>query len=134
MNIFLALIILLGLKVLCCSSRVILIWPPLKSLGTVWEGKADIIVDSWVIWTYLKMFKLGGHDVSAFRQLLPRVDILFLSNHNVHKSLCGLCFWASESFNWQIFVNLSIKGSEAQKRKPHKLLWMLWFDKKVCLT
>ena len=24
------------------------------------------------------------------------LDILFLSNHNVHKSLCGLCFWASD--------------------------------------
>ena len=23
------------------------------------------------------------------------LDILFLSNHNIHKSLCGLCFWAS---------------------------------------
>ena len=68
LNIFLALIILLGLTVCSNSIRVILIWPPLKSLGTVW-GRTDIIVDSWVIWTYLKMFKLGGHDVSAFRQL-----------------------------------------------------------------
>ena len=24
------------------------------------------------------------------------LDILFLSNHNIHKSLCGLCFWASD--------------------------------------
>ena len=24
------------------------------------------------------------------------VDILFLSNHNIHKSLLGLCFWASD--------------------------------------
>ena len=23
-----------------------------------------------------------------------------------------------------------IKGSEAQKQRPHKLLWMLWFDEK----
>ena len=26
------------------------------------------------------------------------LDILFSSNHNIHKSLCGLCFWASDSF------------------------------------
>ena len=24
----------------------------------------------------------------------------------------------------------SIKGSEAQKQRPHELLWMLWFDEK----
>ena len=24
------------------------------------------------------------------------VDILFPSNHNIHKSSCGLCFWASD--------------------------------------
>ena len=24
------------------------------------------------------------------------LDILFSSNHNIHKTLCGLCFWASE--------------------------------------
>ena len=24
------------------------------------------------------------------------LDILFSSNHNIHKSLCGLCFWASD--------------------------------------
>ena len=24
------------------------------------------------------------------------LDILFLSNHNIHKSLCGHCVWASD--------------------------------------
>ena len=24
------------------------------------------------------------------------LDILFSSNHNIHKSLCGLCFWVSD--------------------------------------
>ena len=24
------------------------------------------------------------------------IDILFASNHNIHKSSCGLCFWASD--------------------------------------
>ena len=27
---------------------------------------------------------------------LCKLDILFLSNHNIHKSSCGLCFWASD--------------------------------------
>ena len=31
-------------------------------------------------------------------------------------------FWA--------YKNQSIKGSEVQKQRPHKLLWMLWFDEK----
>ena len=26
------------------------------------------------------------------------LDILFSSNHNIHKSLYGLCFWASDPF------------------------------------
>ena len=27
-----------------------------------------------------------------------------------------------------------MKWPEAQKQRPHELLWMLWFDKKVHLT
>ena len=28
--------------------------------------------------------------------VVPTLDIIFSSNHNIHKSLCGLCFWASD--------------------------------------
>ena len=28
---------------------------------------------------------------------IGRLDILFPSNHNIHKSSCGLCFWASDT-------------------------------------
>ena len=42
-----------------------------------------------------------------------RVDILFPSNHNIHKSSCGLCFWASNHLIDRFYQNLSIKGSEA---------------------
>ena len=28
--------------------------------------------------------------------LILLLDILFPSNHNIHKSSCGLCFWASD--------------------------------------
>ena len=28
--------------------------------------------------------------------LCASLDILFSSNHNIHKSSCGLCFWASD--------------------------------------
>ena len=50
------------------------------------------------------------------------LDILFPSNHNIHKSLCGLCFWASDPVIDRFFKNISIKGSEAQKQRPHELL------------
>ena len=50
------------------------------------------------------------------------LDILFLSNHNIHKSLHGICFWASDPLIDKFYKNLSIKGSEAQKQRPGGLL------------
>ena len=50
------------------------------------------------------------------------LDILFSSNHNIHKSSCGLCFWASDPLIDRFYQNLSIKGSEAKKQRPHELL------------
>ena len=32
----------------------------------------------------------------AFVRYVCILEILFLSNHNIHKSSCGLCFWASD--------------------------------------
>ena len=58
------------------------------------------------------------------------LDILFPSNHNIHKSSYGLCFWPSNPLIDIFYWSLSIKGSEVQKHRPHKLLWMLWFDGK----
>ena len=57
----------------------------------------------------------------------------FSSNHNIHKSLCDFWFSASETLIDRFYYNLWIKGSEAEKQRQHKLLWMLWFDKKVYL-
>ena len=37
----------------------------------------------------LKNVLRGAHHEST-------LDILFSSNHNIHKSLYGLCFWASD--------------------------------------
>ena len=59
-----------------------------------------------------------------------QLDILFLSNHNIHKSSLGLCFWASEPLIERFYFNISIKESEAQKQRPCELLWLLWFDEK----
>ena len=28
---------------------------------------------------------------------IGKLNILFLSNHNIHKSLSGLCFWAADT-------------------------------------
>ena len=50
------------------------------------------------------------------------LDILFLLNHNIHKSSHGLCFWASDPLIDKFYKNLSIKGSEAQKQRPYELL------------
>ena len=37
---------------------------------------------------------------------------------------------ASDPLIERLSKNLSIKGSAAQKQRPHQLLWMLWFDEK----
>ena len=66
--------------------------------------------------------------------LVCTLDILFTSNYNIHKSLCGHCFWASYPLIDGFYKYLSIKGSEAQKQKPCELLWMLWFDEKSIST
>ena len=59
-----------------------------------------------------------------------RLDILFLSILNIHKSSCGLCFWAS-LFKWIDFTKIfRLKGLKPQQQRPHELLWMLWFDEK----
>ena len=36
-------------------------------------------------------------EISAYMAEVSALNILFLSNHNIHKSLFGLCFWASDS-------------------------------------
>ena len=48
-----------------------------------------------------------------------------------HKCSCGICFWASDPLIDRFYKNLSIKAYEALKQRPHKLLWMLWFDEKI---
>ena len=35
---------------------------------------------------------------------LPTLDILFSSNHNIHKSSWGLCFLSFRPFNWKILL------------------------------
>ena len=62
--------------------------------------------------------------------MLCTLDILFPSNRNIHKSSYSLCFWASDPLIDRFYWTLSIKESEAQKRWPYELLWMLWFDEK----
>ena len=58
------------------------------------------------------------------------LDILFSSNHNIHKSSSDHCFWASDHLIDGFYLNHSIKWSEAQKQRSDELLWMLWFDEK----
>ena len=51
----------------------------------------------------------------TFNECISTLDILFPSNHNIHKSLDGLCFWVSDPLIESFCKNLSIKGYEAQK-------------------
>ena len=41
---------------------------------------------------------LKVYSINAFHLMLPlcSLDILFSSNHNIHKSSYGLCFWTSD--------------------------------------
>ena len=38
----------------------------------------------------------GGYKVQQGSSFRSHLEILFSSNHNIHKSLRGLCFWASD--------------------------------------
>ena len=50
------------------------------------------------------------------------LDILFSSNHNIHKSSYDLYFWATDPLFDKFYKNCSIKGSEAEKQRPNELL------------
>ena len=43
------------------------------------------------------------------------LDILFSSNHNIHKSSSGLCIWGSDPFSDR-------SEGKAHKQRPYKLL------------
>ena len=65
-----------------------------------------------------------------FGIILCCLDVFFPSNHNIHESSYRFCFWTSDPLIDRFYWSLSIKGSEVQKQRPHKLLWMLRFDEK----
>ena len=44
------------------------------------------------------IFRVGIRKKSKKIIGMYTLDILFSSNHNIHKSLCGLSFWASDSW------------------------------------
>ena len=61
------------------------------------------------------------------------LDILFPSNHNIHKSSYALCFWTSDPLIDKTYKNLSIKGSEAQKKGQTNFYECCYLTKKVYL-
>ena len=61
------------------------------------------------------------------------LDILFSSNHNIHKYSHGLCFWASDPLIEKFYRNLSIKESEAQKKGQTNFYECCDLTKKVYL-
>ena len=60
--------------------------------------------------TYLQ---LPPHTLRLLKYICSTLDILFSSNHNIHKSLRSLCFWASDPLIDRFYKNHSIKVSEA---------------------
>ena len=62
------------------------------------------------------------HPAFFLTRVLYTLDILFPSNHNIHKSSHSLCFWATDPLIDKFYLDLSIKGSDAQKQRPHELL------------
>ena len=95
--------------------------------ATIWNGKiwrwtrhvldchTSQIQDSW------KMY------------VRSKLDIYFCQITMFIKVCLAPCFWASDPLIKRFFKNMPIKGSEAQKPRPHKPLWTLWFDEKVAL-
>ena len=75
---------------------------------------------------YLSVYIL----ISIWLFKICTLNIFFSSNLNVHKNSYSLCLWASDPEIDRNYLNLSIKGSEAQKQRLYELLWTLWFDEK----
>ena len=84
-----------------------------------------------VCYEYFEMIQIISTTIS--HMYCKYIDILFLPNHNIYKSLSGLCFWASDQLIDRFYLHLSIKGYEAKKQRTHRLLRMLGFDEKVYL-
>ena len=62
------------------------------------------------------------------------LDILFSSNHNIHKSLPGLCFWALDPLIDKFYKNLSIKGLKPKNKGQTNFYACCDLTKKVYLT
>ena len=64
---------------------------------------------------------------------ISTLDIFFSSNHNIHKSLRGLLFWASDLLIDRFSKSLSINGTEAQFKGHVKFYECCDLTKKVYL-
>ena len=58
----------------------------------------------------------------SFKNDNIHIRYTFSSIYNVHKYSCGLWVCAPDPLINRFYYNLSIKGYEAQKQRPHKLL------------
>ena len=68
--------------------------------------------------------------------LVHTPDILFSSIHNIHKSLCGLCFWASDpSIDRLDFTKIfQLKGMKPKNRGHTNFYECCDLTKKVYLV
>ena len=79
------------------------------------------------------MYLEGNHEWNKkIVSIIPILDIIFRQITTFIKVLVAF-FLAADPLIDRSYKNISIKGSEAQNKRQHKLLWTLWFDEKVRL-
>ena len=87
-----------------------------------------------------------GHYWSFPATYIWLLVILFSSNHNIHKSLCGFCFWASDLLINRFYKNLSIKSLKPKNKghsnfyeccdltkKVYLVIMIWWFLSKISI-
>ena len=66
--------------------------------------------------------------IPEFSTMAP-IKYTFLSNHNIHKSLCGLCFWAPDPL-----INRTQLKSLQHKTKARRTFMNVVIQQKVYLA
>ena len=96
---------------LFCRNVISVCWKNAKNNGYVnWNISKMIILHVWN--SHIIIFSFISWVIMSYTCTL---DILFLSNHNIHKSSCGLWFLSLRPFNWKILVK--------------SINWRIWIPK-----
>ena len=104
-----------------------------KTWGKEGGGGFDWNITPNSFWDRLTNFYFVGPAYLGLGKAICMLDILFSLNCNIHKSSHGLSFWASNPLIDKFYLDLSIKGSDAQKQRPHELYECCDLTEKVYL-